>query len=183
MKELLELNPIICAIKGDEHLEDAANSDGDIVFLLNEDILTLKEKIQILHEHNKKVFVHIDMITGLSSSPIAVDYMKKEFNLDGIITTKTNIVKRAIELDLKVVQRFFFIDSMSLENAIESLKRVKPDAIEIMPGVIQKVIKKMNKTYPNVPIICGGLIDRKEEIIGGLSAGAMAISTTDIDMW
>ena len=109
MKELLELNPIICAIKGDAHLEDAANSDGDIVFLLNEDILTLKEKIQILHEHNKKVFVHIDMITGLSSSPIAVDYMKKEFNLDGIITTKTNIVKRAIELDLKVVQRFFFI--------------------------------------------------------------------------
>ncbi|EPZ58761.1 glycerol-3-phosphate responsive antiterminator family protein [[Clostridium] sordellii ATCC 9714] len=82
------------------------------------------------------------MITGISSSPIAVDYMKKELNLDGIITTKTNIVKRAIELDLKVVQRFFFIDSMSLDNAIESLRRVKPDAIEIMPGVIQKVIKK-----------------------------------------
>ena len=37
MKDLLELNPIICAIKSDEHLEDAANSDGDIVFLLNED--------------------------------------------------------------------------------------------------------------------------------------------------
>ena len=181
MKDLLELNPIICAIKSDEHLEDAANSDGDIVFLLNEDILNLKEKIDLLHNHNKKVFVHIDMITGISSSPIAVDYMKKELNLDGIITTKTNIVKRAIELDLKVVQRFFFIDSMSLDNAIESLRRVKPDAIEIMPGVIQKVI--MNKTYPNIPIICGGLIDRKEEIINGLAAGAMAISTTDINMW
>ncbi len=183
MKDLLELNPIICAIKSAQHLNDAANSDGDIVFLLNEDILNLKEKITFLHQHNKKVFVHIDMITGLSSSPISVDYMKNEFNLDGIITTKTNIVKRAIELDLKVVQRFFFIDSMSLENAIESLRKVKPDAIEIMPGVIQKVIKKMNKTYPNIPIICGGLIDRKEEIIGGLSSGAMSISTTDIDMW
>ena len=183
MKDLLELNPIICAIKSDEHLEDAANSDGDIVFLLNEDILSLKDKIEFLHKHNKKVFVHIDMITGISSSPIAVDYMKNELNLDGIITTKTNIVKRAIELDLKVVQRFFFIDSMSLENAIESLRKVKPDAIEVMPGVIQKVIKKMNKTYPNIPIICGGLIDRKEEIINGLAAGAMAISTTDINMW
>ena len=87
MKDLLELNPIICAIKNDEHLEDAANSDGDIVFLLNEDILSLKDKIEFLHKHNKKVFVHIDMITGISSSPIAVDYMKKELNLDGIITT------------------------------------------------------------------------------------------------
>ena len=65
MKDLLELNPIICAIKSDEHLEDAANSDGDIVFLLNEDILSLKEKIEFLHKHNKKVFVHIDMITGI----------------------------------------------------------------------------------------------------------------------
>lgn len=183
MKELLELNPIICAIKGSEHLKDAALSDGDIIFLLNEDIMGLKEKIKFLHKHNKKVFVHIDMITGISSSPISVDYMKKEFGLDGIITTKTNIVKRAIELDLKVVQRFFFIDSMSLENAIESLRKVKPNAIEIMPGVIQKVIKKMSKTYPNVPIICGGLIDKKEEIISGLSSGAMAISTTDIDIW
>ncbi len=183
MKDVLELNPIICAIKNDEHLEDAANSDGDIVFLLNEDILSLKDKIEFLHKHNKKVFVHIDMITGISSSPIAVDYMKKELNLDGIITTKTNIVKRAIELDLKVVQRFFFIDSMSLENAIESLRKVKPDAIEVMPGVIQKVIKKMNKTYPNIPIICGGLIDSKEEIINGLASGAMAISTTDVDIW
>ena len=183
MKDLLELNPIICAIKSDEHLEDAANSDGDIVFLLNEDILSLKNKIEFLHKRNKKVFVHIDMITGISSSPIAVDYMKNELNLDGIITTKTNIVKRAIELDLKVVQRFFFIDSMSLENAIESLRKVKPDAIEVMPGVIQKVIKKMNKTYPNIPIICGGLIDSKEEIINGLASGAMAISTTDVDIW
>ena len=183
MKDLLELNPIICAIKNDEHLKDVANADGDIVFLLNEDILNLKDKIEFLHKHNKKVFVHIDMITGISSSPIAVDYMKKELNLDGIITTKTNLVKRAIELDLKVVQRFFFIDSMSLENAIESLRKVKPDAIEVMPGVIQKVIKKMNKTYPNIPIICGGLIDRKEEIINGLAAGAMAISTTDVDIW
>lgn len=112
---------------------------------MNGDILTLKQKIEFIHQHDKKVFVHIDMVSGISSSPVIVDYIKEEFNLDGILTTKSNIVKRALELKLNVVQRFFFIDSMSLENAIENLKKVKPQAIEIMPGILPKVIKRVNK--------------------------------------
>jgi len=182
MRELLEINPIIGAIKGD-NLENIIKSECDVVFLLNGDILTLKKKIALLHKHNKKVFVHLDMISGLASSPISVDYIKNELNVDGIITTKTNIVKRAIELNVSVIQRFFFIDSMSLENAIESLRKVKPQAIEIMPGIIPKVIRKINKVYPDMPIICGGLINTKEEIINVLSAGAMAISTSDLKLW
>ncbi|MGL4913610.1 MAG: glycerol-3-phosphate responsive antiterminator [Romboutsia sp.] len=183
MRDLLEINPIIGAIKNDCEIEEVAKSDCDIVFLLNGDILTLKNKIDFLHKHNKKVFIHLDMISGISSSPVIVDYIKREFELDGIITTKTNIVKRALELDLKVIQRFFFIDSISVENAIESLRKVKPQAIEIMPGIIPKLIKRINKVYPNIPIICGGLIDEKEEIITVLSVGAMAVSTTDKNMW
>jgi len=182
MRELLEINPIIGAIKGD-NLENIIKSECDVVFLLNGDILTLKKKIALLHKYNKKVFVHLDMISGLASSPISVDYIKNELNVDGIITTKTNIVKRAIELNVSVIQRFFFIDSMSLENAIESLRKVKPQAIEIMPGIIPKVIRKINKVYPDMPIICGGLINTKEEIINVLSAGAMAISTSDLKLW
>lgn len=150
---------------------------------MNGDILTLKQEIEFIHQHDKKVFVHIDMVSGISSSPVIVDYIKEEFNLDGILTTKSNIVKRALELKLNVVQRFFFIDSMSLENAIENLKKVKPQAIEIMPGILPKVIKRVNKEFPNIPIICGGLISEKEEIINVLSAGAMEVSTTNPKLW
>ncbi|MGL5693098.1 MAG: glycerol-3-phosphate responsive antiterminator [Peptostreptococcaceae bacterium] len=183
MRDILEVNPIIGAIKSDECIQKVINSDCEIVFLLNGDIMTLKEKVELLHKHDKKVFVHIDMISGISSNPIIIDYLKKESMIDGIITTKTNIVKRAVELKIDVVQRFFFIDSMSLENAIESLKKVKPQAIEIMPGILPKVIKRINKEFNNIPIICGGLIDEKEEIIKVLSCGAMAVSTTKYEIW
>ena len=183
MKELLEANPIIGAVKNDKCIQIVANSDCDIVFLLNGDIATLKNKIKYLHKYDKKVFIHVDMITGMSSSPVIVDYIKNELNIDGIITTKPNIVKRAVELEINAVQRFFFIDSMSLENAIESLRKVKPQAIEIMPGILPKIIRKLNKAYPNIPIICGGLIDEKEEIINALSNGAMAVSLSKTDMW
>lgn len=182
MKELLELNPIIGAIKED-NLESIIKSECEVVFLLNGNILTLKKQIALLHKYGKKVFVHLDMIQGLASTPVAVDYIKNELNVDGIITTKTNIVKRAIELNINVIQRFFFIDSISLENAIESLKKVKPQAIEIMPGIIPKVVNKIHKIHPDIPIICGGLIDNKEEIINVLSMGAMAISTSNSDLW
>lgn len=183
MRDLLEINPIIGAVKNDEGIEIVAKSDCEVVFLLNGDIVTLKNKIKYLHKYGKKVFVHVDMITGMSSSPVIVDYIKNELKLDGIITTKPNIVKRALELDIMVVQRFFFIDSMSLENAIESLRKVKPQAIEIMPGIMPKLVKRLNKVYPNIPIICGGLIDEKEEIINALSSGALAVSLSKTDMW
>ena len=72
---------------------------------------------------------------------------------------------------------------MSLENAIESLRKVKPQAIEIMPGILPKVIKRINEEFSNLPIICGGLIDEKDEIIKVLSSGAMAVSTSKFEIW
>lgn len=183
MRELLEMNPIIASIKNDEHIDDAVKSDCEVVFLLNGDILSIGKKIKYLQKHDKKVFVHVDMIAGISSSPIIVDFIKNELNVDGILTTKSNIVKRALELELPVVQRFFFIDSMSLENAITSLKKIRPQAIEIMPGFLPKVIKKIDTIFPNIPIICGGLIDEKDEIINILSYGATSVSATKNTLW
>ncbi len=183
MRELLEVNPIIAAIKDNTKTEKIVDSDCEVVFLLSGDILTLKKKVRELQKHDKKVFVHVDMISGMSSSPVVVDFIKEELNLDGIITTKANIVKRAIELDLPVVQRFFFIDSMSLQNAIDGLKKFKPQAIEIMPGIVPKIIRKINKVYPDIPIICGGLIDDMSEVIQAISSGAMAVSTSNCLLW
>jgi glycerol uptake operon antiterminator len=182
MKELLERNPIIGAVKED-NFNTALESECEVVFLLTGDILTIRNQVDLLHKHNKKVFIHLDMISGLSSTLIAVEYVKNELNVDGIITTKSNIAKKAIDINLDVVQRFFFIDSMSLENAIDSLKKVKPQAIEIMPGVIPKIISKIHKIYPEIPIICGGLIDNKDDIINALSSGAMSVSTSNINLW
>ena len=107
MRDILEVNPIIGAIKNYDNIDKVIHSDCEVVFLLNGDIITLKDKISLLHKYNKKVFVHIDMISGVSSNPIIIEYLQKETKLDGIITTKTNMVKKALELNIDVVQRFF----------------------------------------------------------------------------
>ena len=45
-----------------------------------------------------------------------------------------------------------------------------------------KIIKRIDQAV-KIPVITGGLIDEKEDIINALAAGAMGISTTDKHLW
>lgn len=52
-----------------------------------------------------------------------------------------------------------------------------------MPGIASKIINKLETKVKNIPIIAGGLIKEKKDVIESLSAGAVAISTTSWDLW
>ena len=59
---------------------------------------------------------------------------------------------------------------------------VRPDFIEVLPGVMPKVIGKVCK-MSKTPIIAGGLISDKESVMAALSAGAIAVSSTNHEVW
>ena len=59
---------------------------------------------------------------------------------------------------------------------------VCPDVIEILPGLMPKVIRRICQTVRR-PVIAGGLISEKEDIMAALKAGAAAISTTNQQVW
>jgi glycerol uptake operon antiterminator len=182
--EILKANPIIAAVKDEQGLSKALASDNKIVFVLYADILNLDEIIERILKKGKIPFVHIDMVTGLATNPMSIKYIMKNHNRNcGIITTKGNLVKEAVDLGISVIQRLFVIDSLSIENNVKTIKRMKPDAIEIMPGVMPKVIKKIQNEVPNTPIIAGGLIETEEEVIDILNHGGMAVSTTKENLW
>lgn len=182
MKEILEDCPIIAAIKDELGLEKCLTSDSKIIFILYGDICNLSEIVNKVKEKGKTAFVHMDLIAGLSNKEISVDFIKKHTDADGIITTKPALIKRAKELGLFTVLRFFVIDSMAFENIEKQSKIVRPDLIEILPGVMPKVIHTLVH-LTHVPIIAGGLIRDKEDIMGALQAGAVSISTTNPEVW
>ena len=80
------------------------------------------------------------------------------------------------------VLRMFIIDSMAFQNIQKQGSTVRPDLIEVLPGVMPKVIRKICRTS-RIPIIAGGLIQDKEDVMNALAAGAVAISTTDEKIW
>ena len=182
MKEnIFRLSPIIAAVNSSELLKKAKESDIDITFILYGSILSLPGIVEELKKEGKTVIVHTDLITGLSSKDIAVDFIRQKTLADGIITTKPNLLKRAKELDLIAGERSFLVDSMALSATVSRLKSFRPDFLEVMPGLIPRVIRELSSF--GVPIVAGGLISTRGEIMDALNAGASAISSTSPEIW
>ena len=74
------------------------------------------------------------------------------------------------------------LDSLSVESAIEGIGKVRTDAIEIMPGIIPRVIGQVNQKT-NVPIIAGGLVQTQADVEKLLASGAISCSTSKHELW
>lgn len=180
--EAIENSPIIAAISDMDGLEKSLATESKVIFILFGDICNISDIVDRVKATEKIAMVHVDLIAGLSSKEISIDFIKKYTNADGIITTKPTLIKRAKELSLYTILRFFVIDSLALKNVVKQLNSTKPDYVEILPGLMPKVIKKISM-LTQIPIIAGGLIADKEDVISILSNGAISISTTDQHVW
>ena len=172
---------IIAAIRDNNDYEEALNCRSSLIFDLNSSILSLEETVEKVHKKNKKLFIHIDLAEGIGKDKVGIQYVKK-IGVDGIISTRSNIIKQAREEGLSTVQRFFVLDSQSVNSIVETVRTSKPGMIEIMPGTVHKIIRKLKEEL-NIPIITGGLIETQAEIDLALKEGAFAISTSKKDFW
>lgn len=179
---ILEDCPVIAAVKDETGLKECLYSESQIIFLLFGDICSVGRYVEIAKSAGKMVFVHMDLINGLGNKEVAVDFIREHTGVDGIISTKPQLVKRAKELGLFGILRIFVIDSMAFGNIEKQCASLVPDAVEILPGLMPKIIKKLCNTV-NVPIIAGGLISDKEDVMNALTAGAVAISVTNQRVW
>lgn len=180
--EAFEDCPVIAAIKDDEGLKRCIHSDIPIVFVLYGDICNISQIVSRLKKAGKIVIIHIDLIAGLSSKEIAVTYIKSVTHADGIISTRPSVIRQAKEEGLFAIMRFFVIDSMAFESIKRQTESAYPDMIEVLPGVMPKIIQKICKQN-RTPVIAGGLISDKEDIMAALDAGAISISTTNQKVW
>ena len=181
--EAVEENPIIAAVKNMDDLKSCCSlKDIRVVFILFGDVCSIREIVQKIKDSGKVAMVHVDLISGLSSKEIVVDFIRKNTEADGIISTKAALIKRVKELKMFTVLWYFLLDSMAYENIRQQQHAVKPDYIEVLPGVMPKGIGKVCK-MSKTPIIAGGLISDKESVMAALSAGAIAVSSTNHEVW
>ncbi|WP_392391641.1 glycerol-3-phosphate responsive antiterminator [Zongyangia hominis] len=180
--ELLEGSPIIAAVKDFHGLEVCMTSECRVVFVLFGDICNIAQIVHTIKAGGKTAIVHIDLIDGLSSKDVAVRFLRENTEADGIISTRTNLIKLAHEQGFLTIQRFFLIDSIALANVRKTMDGGVADFVEILPGVMPKIVRRI-ASYSAAPLIAGGLISDKEDVISILQAGATAISTTCADCW
>ena len=177
--ERLESCPLVASVH-ENQFEQALESPAQIVFLLEGTVLTVPDQICMAHEKGKAIFIHIDLIRGVGKDRCGVEFLVKH-GADGIISTRASLIKNAQEYGVIAVQRYFAIDSQGIESIRDMVGSVKPDFIEIMPGLVNKVIARF--VSEEVSVIAGGLIETKAEVMSALSSGAIAISTGSQELW
>ncbi len=175
-------NPIIAAVQDLDKLDDALASPCEIIFLLTGNIFNLKEISHRIRSKNKGLYIHIESIDGFSKDTWGLEYIIKNISPDGIITEKNNLVRLSKDMGVFTIQRLFIPDSYALENAISSIRKTRPNAIEILPGIMPKIIEKVIKET-KLSVIASGLITDKHDLNSSLDSGAIAISTSSKDVW
>jgi glycerol uptake operon antiterminator len=181
MERLLDF-PVIAAVKNDGGLERALTSASPAVFVLYGDVCSVGRIVARIRGAGKLAIVHLDLVDGLAAREVSVRFLKENTEADGIISTKLQLVRCAKELGLIAVQRHFLLDSLSLENAEKHILAGTADFNEVLPGVMPKIIRRF-AGKSGTPVIAGGMISDKEDVVAALSAGAAAVSTTRENLW
>lgn len=182
LREAIQEAPVIAAVKDDGGLEEALRNENiRVVFVLYGDICNINGLVQKIHAARKFAIVHVDLITGLASKEVAVDFIRTMTEADGIISTRQSFIRRAKELGLAAILRVFLLDTISLES-LGKIPQNLPDYLDILPGTMPKVLRRVCADA-RVPVLTGGLIADKEDVIAALEAGAVAISTTNQKVW
>lgn len=182
IRDLFEISPIITAVKDEQGLEKALKTESPVLFLLFGNICNITGLVDQVKNSGKIAIVHVDLIQGLSSKEVAVDFIHQNTRADGIISTKAPLVRHAMDLGMIGGQRTFLIDSMALETTKKQLLTFQPDFMELMPGVMPKILKTV-RGYTEIPLVAGGLISDKKDILAAFDAGVDAVSTTREELW
>ena len=175
--DILDMNPIIAAVR-DDGWEKAIASSAEVIFYLKANLLTVEKRIAEAIEKGKTVFVHIDLADGIGKDKTGIEFLSK-CGVHGIISTRNQLINIAKDKGLMTVQRFFALDSQGLDSIRDIASSA--DLIEIMPGVVPKIIQRFS--LDGAAVIAGGLIETKDEVMTALTAGATAVSTGKNELW
>ena len=124
---------IFAAVRTQDEFLKALKSQVSTIFMLAPNIDKIKKQAEEAHKANKMFFIHIDLAEGIGKDEYGIKFAKSK-GVDGIISTRTALIKHAKAAGMLAIQRFFVLDSQSVDTIAESAKTSKADMIEIMPG-------------------------------------------------
>ncbi len=141
------------------------------------------ERMMSLGQGKLYLLLHIDLIEGIGRDRAGLTYLKQQFGISGIVSTRSNLVKEARSLGLVSILRMFVLDSAAYTTGIQLVNSLKPDAVEMMPGVAVSYIREELARDVRQPVIASGLIKTPATIREVIAAGASAISTSQTNLW
>lgn len=178
----LEESPVIPVVRHVNQLDRALDSRAAWVFLACGDINAVAGPVRRTREAGKLALLYLDFVAGVGSDLAAVRFVRDQLQADGLVTVKSQVVQYAREEGLWAVQNLFVIDSQAVKTGLQAVAQSRPHVIEILPGIIPRVIGEIaGQGY--YPLLAGGLLENPEDVQRALKAGATAVGTSHADLW
>lgn len=174
--------PVIAAVRDVNRMKEAVDSGVQSIFLMTGDIFSIEDCVETAHAHYKSIFLHVDLIKGVANDREGIQYIARRVRPDGIVTTKSQVIRAAKKEGLFAIQHLFMIDTHAYQTGIRNINESEPHAIELMPGLMPRVIRDLAAVVP-VPIVVGGLVKTREEIREALKSGASAVAIGEPGLW
>ncbi|MBQ1931173.1 MAG: glycerol-3-phosphate responsive antiterminator [Lachnospiraceae bacterium] len=177
--------PILLAISQMKDFEKFLQSPLDTCILMDFHINLLPSMMQAAHAAGKTVYLHADLLRGVSADEFGCEYLCQRLRADGIISTKPKVLEAARRNRVATILRLFLIDTKSLDKGAALIKNLQPDHVELLPGLacdaIADLKQRLQPTASTQPqsFLCGGLIKTHAQITRCLEAGACAVTLSD----
>jgi glycerol uptake operon antiterminator len=173
---------ILPAISNHSDLRKFLTTSLEYGILMNFQLAQLPELIKLMKEHQKKVLIHAELIKGLSSDEFGTIYLIQVLGVDGIISSKPKAMEVCKKRGVIGIFRLFIRDSISFEQSMSVAKSITPEYLEILPASATDIIEEVHRNL-TAKILMGGMIKNRHDVERCLQAGAIAITTSNPELW
>lgn len=173
---------LIASVKEVKYLEKAASVQLSAAVLSIGNIGVIKGYVDFFKSAGIPVFLHLERMGGISHDREGITFLAHYVKPDGIVTTRNTLIKLAKKQGLLTIQRLFLVDSDSLKSGLQSVSENQPDAVELMPALLPEMIEEYSRVL-DTPIIAGGLLRKRDQMLAALGSGAIAVSVGSPTLW
>lgn len=174
--------PVAAAIKSNEDMQVALDSQALLLFLLKGDAFDLAPFLMQAHQRSKGVVVHVDLVSGVGKDRAGIQYLR-QIGVDAVITSRSQLVAAGRAEGLVTIQRLLLVDDAALDTGVRTIARAAPDIIEVLPGIIFPEIASMLQHLLSGPFIAGGFIRTADDVARVRAAGCVLSSSSTYTLW
>lgn len=186
MQELHYMNfhayPVIAAVKTVEEFDKALHSDVRVISMVGGDFFQTTDLLLKARKEQKTVLVHMDLIEGIGKDKGGINFAKEKYGIAGIHSTRSHILKIAKAEGLITIHRLFITDSQSISSGFTMVKISNPDYVEVTPGIMPRVVQRIQRKQSK-PVITCGLIQSAKDVFMILKAGASNVVCSEQSLW
>ena len=169
------------AITADDRLDRALDSRAPVIFILRGNGLRLGSVVRRIHDADKLVAVHVDLVAGLRADRASVGWLAGA-GVDAVISSHGQLMAPIRHEGMTAIHRLLLTRRSQLDAAIAAIGRSEPNIVELLPGVL---LPSVAAWLPNfgVPLLAGGFIRTDADVATVLAAGALGVTTSSATLW